>query len=100
VRMLGRYQRPGCCPGTRDGRGPGPDCSGGGPEGTRAAKRAEARMVEAELAPDADDREWMATLGPLYDASDCVHGCSGSPSCTGERCTFVCHENYRAGDSG
>lgn len=33
----------------------------------------------------------FATLGPLYGLSDCVHGCSGSPSC-GLRCTFVCHD--------
>ena len=49
-------------------------------------------MVSAELAPEAGEREWLATLGPLYDVPDCVHGCSGSPSCTGERCTFICHE--------
>jgi hypothetical protein len=49
-------------------------------------------MVAAELAPEADEREWLATLGPLYDVPDCIHGCSGSPSCSGERCTFTCHD--------
>ncbi len=61
--------------------------------GARAARRMEARQlaaeVDAELAPD--DRERMAELGPLYDLSDCRHGCNGWP-CGSERCTFVCHE--------
>lgn len=94
TRMLGRYQVPGCCPGTRAGRDPGLDCAGGGPMGARAARRMEARWVaaevDAELAPD--DRERFAGL-PGYDASDCQHGCSGWP-CTSERCTFTCHEGW------
>lgn len=48
VRMLGRWRVPGCCPGTRDGRPPGPDCPGGGSAGTRAAKRAEQREARQE----------------------------------------------------
>lgn len=46
--MLGRVQVPGCCPGARAGR-PGPDCTGGHPAGTRAAKRAEQRITAAEI---------------------------------------------------
>ena len=50
ARMLGRWQVPGCCPGTRAGREPGPDCSGGGSMGARAAKRIEQRAVAREAA--------------------------------------------------
>lgn len=50
ARMLGRYQVPGCCPGTRAGRDPGPDCSGGGSMTARYAKRIEARELEREIA--------------------------------------------------
>lgn len=61
------------------------------------AKRAEARQlaaeVGAELAPPG--REWMAGLGPLYDLSDCRHGCNGWP-CGSEQCTFTCHEGLPA----
>ena len=66
--------------------------------GARAAKRTEMRALAAEVAEElAPPREeWMAALGPLYDLSDCQHGCSGWP-CGSERCTFVCHE--RTGDS-
>jgi hypothetical protein len=61
--------------------------------GARAAKRLEARELAAEV--DAElhlepDFEHIATLGPLYDPSDCEHGCNGSP-CGSERCTFICH---------
>ena len=84
ARMLGRYLTPGCCPGTRDGRRPGPDCSGGAPMGTRAAKRAEARTRLRELA----DRGFVPGL--YEDHSDCRHGCNGSP-CGSEQCTFICH---------
>ena len=89
ARLLGRYQVPGCCPGTRAGRRPGLDCSGGGPMGARHAKRVEARRFAAELMPEADS-EWLASIDPLYDLSDCVHGCNGSP-CGAERCSFTCH---------
>jgi hypothetical protein len=51
-RMLGRYQAPGCCPGTRAGRDPGPDCSGGGSMGARAAKRKEARLMDPEISEE------------------------------------------------
>jgi hypothetical protein len=27
--MMGRFRTPGCCPGTKAGLKPGPDCSGG-----------------------------------------------------------------------
>jgi hypothetical protein len=50
-----------------------------------------AAEVDAELA--SPDGEWMAALGPLYDLSDCEHGCSGWP-CNSERCTFTCHESW------
>jgi hypothetical protein len=58
-------------------------------QANRRERRQVGRLVDAELAPD--DREWMASLGPLYDMSDCQHGCNGWP-CGSERCTFVCHE--------
>jgi len=93
ARMLGRYQVPGCCPGTRAGLNPGPDCSGGGTMTARGAKRIEARQVaddiEDQLRPQ-PDYDHLLTLGPLYDLSDCEHGCNGSP-CGSERCTFICH---------
>lgn len=61
--------------------------------GARAAKRLEARElaaeVDAQLHPE-PDLDHLATLGPLYDLSDCGHGCNGSP-CGSERCTFTCH---------
>lgn len=93
TRLLGRYQVPGCCPGTRAGRDPGPDCAGGGPMEVRRAKRIEARAVAAEVDEELypqPDLEHMATLGPGYDFSDCEHGCNGDSPC-GERCTFICH---------
>ena len=92
-RLLGRYQTPGCCPGTRAGLDPGPDCSGGGSLGTRRAKRLEARELAAEIDGELHpqpDFEHLVALGPLYDLSDCEHGCNGSP-CGSERCTFTCH---------
>jgi len=93
ARMLGRHQVPGCCPGTRAGLPPGPDCSGGGTMAARHAKRIEARDaardVEEQLRPR-PDYDHLLTLGPLYDWSDCEHGCNGSP-CGSERCTFICH---------
>lgn len=65
ARMLGRYQVPGCCPGTRAGRDPGPDCSGGGSMGTRAAKRVERRELEREFAEFADEAlEWAGLTLP------------------------------------
>jgi hypothetical protein len=93
ARMLGRYQVPGCCPGTKAGRDPGPDCSGGGSLGTRAARRLEQREFARSLMPETD-AEWLRTLGPCFTdvGIDCQHGCSGSPSCGSEACTFICHE--------
>lgn len=105
-RLLGRYQVPGCCPGTRAGRDPGPDCSGGGSMGARAAKRIEQRDTDREMAEDESWRaavsrqwaqEWDSPEDAVYDedaenaAGECHHGCSGSPSCGSERCTFLCH---------
>lgn len=54
ARMLGRYETPGCCPGTRAGwrrrRMSGQDCSGADTS-TRRRKRVEARQWR---------REWQA----------------------------------------
>lgn len=83
--MLGRHRHAGC------GSGRCRHCADGSE--TRSFKRLEARQlaaeVEGELHPQ-PDLDHLATLGPLYDLSDCEHGCCGSPSC-GERCTFTCH---------
>jgi hypothetical protein len=92
TRMLGRYRQPGLCPGSRSGRAC-IDCGGGGSIGARAAKRIEAREVAAEIAGELHpepDFDHLATLGPLYDLSDCDHGCNGSP-CNGDRRTFIRH---------
>jgi hypothetical protein len=59
----------------------------------RGAKRIEARMVAADIEDQLrpqPDYDHLLTLGPLYDLSDCEHGCNGSP-CGSERCTFICH---------
>lgn len=53
ARMLGRFQTPGCCPGTREGwkrtrRLHGLDCSGAA-SSTRRRKRAEQRDVAREV---------------------------------------------------
>jgi hypothetical protein len=85
--MLGRYQAPGCCPATRAGAPPGDDCGSGGPLGTRAAKRREARDVAAEVTAALS----RPVADPFTDPLDCRHGCNGSP-CGAERCTFTCHE--------
>jgi hypothetical protein len=61
ARMLGRYRVRGCCPGAREGR-PGPDCSGGYPAGTRAAKRREAREV-ARMIRESAENEIRETEG-------------------------------------
>lgn len=83
VRMLGRFESPGCCPGTRAGRRPGPDCSGG-ERSTRWRKRVETREFRRSLLPE---RELDS------DECDCVHGCNGD--CLvflGESdCWFTCH---------
>lgn len=87
ARLLGRFQVPGCCPGTRAGWQPGPDCSGGGSMGRRAAKRQEVRELARDLRDDLAD-----LLGlPDEDQGECQHGCKGTPSCTGPDCTFICH---------
>lgn len=56
MRMLGRWRVHGCCPGAREGR-PGPDCSGGHPVGTRAAKRREQRQARREAEREQRGRE-------------------------------------------
>lgn len=62
--------------------------------GTRKAKRAEERLVLVEIEDDVrapvefDDYE-LAVIG-MYEG-ECQHGCTGSPSCTGPDCTFICH---------
>lgn len=53
MKMLGRFESPGCCPGSRAGwyrtrRAYGPDCSGAVTD-ARRAKRAEQRQVAREV---------------------------------------------------
>jgi hypothetical protein len=53
ARMLGRFESPGCCPGTRQGwrrtrHSDRPDCSGAVTD-TRKAKRREQRAVAREV---------------------------------------------------
>ena len=60
-------------------------------DSTRYRKTAERREVRRDLLPVADD-DWLASIDPLVDPSDCRHGCNGSPSCGVEACTFICHE--------
>ena len=73
--------------------------------GARAAKRAEERLTAAEMESVAawyessEGREWVelslaeAERWPLYDFSDCRHGCNGDCVESGsERCTFMCHQ--------
>lgn len=71
--------------------------------GTRAAKRAEARLVLVEIEdevppPVVFDEHDLAVIGMYEDDAqreahlgECRHGCSGSPSCTSGACTFTCH---------
>lgn len=59
--MLGRFESPGCCPGTRQGwrrtrRGVGPDCTGAVTD-TRRRKRIEQRQTAREI------RAERSTLG-------------------------------------
>ena len=83
-KMLGRYCRgPGgykcrCC---RDD------------DTTRWRRRIERRELARELAPVADD-EWLASIVPLIDPSDCRHGCNGDCIVLGagsDVCDFLCH---------
>jgi len=63
----------------------------GARRGQRRRERQQTRrMVAAELSPD--QAEWLASIDPLVDPSDCQHGCNGSPFCS-QRCTFICHES-------
>jgi hypothetical protein len=62
-------------------------------EGARWRKRDEARELARDLAPVADD-EWLASLVPLIDPSDCRHGCNGDCIARGtgsDVCNFLCH---------
>lgn len=93
ARMLGRRQVPGCCPGTRAGMPPGPDCSGGGSMGTRAAKRAEQRQALTLTEEDDDPFEREAARG------ECRHGCNGDDIVNGYDsgvCDFLCHRDLKA----
>lgn len=76
----GRARRPHCR------AAPGPDC---------AAKSRTSRQLRHRARHDLEvwvrEETGCAPEYPLADASDCAHGCSGYPSCTGSRCTFVCH---------
>jgi len=89
--MLGRFEAPGCCPGTRSGwrrrrRLTGPDCSGA-VTSTRRRKRAEKREFARQLLS-----EGLLTL-PLGDPTDCVHGCNGDCVSSGsDVCTLACHD--------
>ena len=76
TRMLGRYQAPGCCPGTRQGwrrtrRLHGLDCSGA-TSSTRRRKRAEQRQVARDLLPHGE----IEVATDVW--RDCRHGCDGS----------------------
>jgi hypothetical protein len=55
VRLIGRYQVPGCCPGTKAGRPPGRCCSGGGCLPARAARRLESRQLKRDILEGLDD---------------------------------------------
>jgi hypothetical protein len=94
TRLLGRYQIPGCCPGTRKGLPPGPDCSGGGSGGARQAKRREQRALAASVADDLAPEPSAYLHGPLFDWSDCQHGCNGDcvvADAGSDVCTWQCH---------
>lgn len=89
--MLGRFETPGCCPGTRAGwkrtrRQTALDCSGGDGS-TRWRKRIEQRELARELCAEG--------LLPTAEAGDgdCQHGCNGGCVYGGsERCNFTCHD--------
>lgn len=89
-KMLGRYETPGCCPGTRSGwrrrrHLVGVDCSGGDTS-TRWRKRVERREMVRELRPDG------LLPDPAEDLSDCRHGCNGDCLANGsDVCNFTCH---------
>lgn len=65
MRMLGRWNVPGCCPGTRANK-PGIDCDGGWPNGTRAGEKpALIREIADGLAEFEEDRTGL----PVYTAT-------------------------------
>jgi len=76
MRMLGRYQVPGCCPGTRAGRTPGPDCAAGGPMDARRAKRIEQRQAAREITEERMDIE------DIVYCPDCVAYWDANPYLT------------------
>jgi predicted NACHT family NTPase len=54
----------------------------------KAEKREVSRYVRAELAAP-------APFDPLFDPTDCQHGCNGSCERFGsEVCTFLCHPSW------
>lgn len=92
ARMLGRFETPGCCPGTREGwrwmkrHGYGPDCYGASTD-TRWRKRVEQREFRRSLLPEGE-------IDVATDVwADCRHGCDGDcvlrsgPS----ECGLTCH---------
>lgn len=96
ARMLGRYQTPGCCPGTRAGwyrlrRAYGLDCSGADTN-TRRAKRVEQQTFRRSLLPQGE------LDVPPHVRRDCRHGCDGEcllqdgPA----ECGLTCHEGLLA----
>lgn len=103
--MLGRYETPGCCPGTNQGwtrlrhRVIGGDCSGALTD-ARRRKRVEQRQFRRELWHTLTPVEFYWRPDELaYDIYDCEHGCNGDcekPEFWGnDRCTFICHEMLR-----
>lgn len=105
ARMLGKYETPGCCPGTNRGsyrlrrRYQRPsDCSGAS-SSTRWRKRVEQRQFGRELARELCPVEFYWHPDELaFDIYDCDHGCNGdceSSEYGSDRCTFICHEMLR-----
>lgn len=74
---MGRYRTPGCCPGTRAGWRPGPDCSGGFPMAPREVRRIEARQVRAEIAGEMTDCRDTLDAAGAGDTLDPLPGPSG-----------------------
>lgn len=62
MRLLGRWQVPGCCKGAREGR-PGPDCPGGESMTARYAKRMEQRQVREEIEEGLHEEEDQEPAG-------------------------------------
>lgn len=92
ARMLGRFESPGCCPGTRSGwhrrrHLTRLDCCGAGTS-TRRRKRVEQRELAHELRPEG------LLPAPFDDPTDCAHGCNGDCVYSGsDVCNFTCHDD-------